>query len=372
MYRWTAERFRRIRRTCRGSGLATALGAALLFSTVSGLSGCSLLLPFDVENLPCDAGGGCLTGYFCNEASVCEKEPEARPCQPACGELEVCQRGACVATCAGRACPAGQVCNEDAGACEPTTLEGSLGAPCRNHSDCRQFYGDAFCMRPWGDSTGAINGVCTRPCDPENMTDCGTLECATFPSGSRTVSLCADPSFMPCEAEGDCTASGLSCGVHSALSSGAGSANVPVMACRARTKGAEIGNRACTSPEDCVTGLCIHHGGNAICTTPCADIDSCADTLGEGNYCLDVLLDEKHADGQPTVRAPLCVPTKKTLLQNCTTNADCSYDAPDCRLLPEVNQMRCTTPCHNGACPAGSTCKQLPAGSDWANYCGMP
>lgn len=358
-----------ILRSCRQLAVLAAPCAALL------LTGCSLLLPFDLAELPCDAAGECREGYFCNDDNLCEKEPENVACNPACGALETCERGVCQPTCAGRACPAGEICDDEVGLCRPKpgNAVGGLGSPCSEHSECRGSYSDAFCLRPWGEPAAATAGVCTRPCEGDGV--CGSLECITFPGGAQALSLCADPSFMPCENESDCTASGLSCGTYTGLVGGASSDTRPVLACRSRTKGAEIGNQFCNAPEDCVTGLCIRHAGKAVCTTPCADgdPDNCTDAMAEA-ICLDVLLDETQADGQPTVRAPLCVASAKKLLTPCTTDSDCGFDAPSCRLLPELNQYRCTTRCHgsNKTCPAGSTCKEVDAGTfGWPNYCGM-
>lgn len=237
-----------------------------LFSLlVAALSGCSLLLDYDVDGLPCDNLDGCLEGYYCGPDRTC---------------IPIGSDGSCDAI----ACGAGRWCTD--GACRDASTSGQLGSPCTEDAQCSGE--GAFCLLPYGGGIGA----CTRDCTGAS---CGGYapDCRSFPSAGSTLRLCVADAFRGCTIEEDCT-NGLTCGVY-----GSTYEQVGITACRTPVEGGvEIG-RLCDASEPCANGLCVEVAGASRCSTTCTTEGDCA-----GAACEPVSLESHQSvavDGSPSL-----------------------------------------------------------------------
>lgn len=318
---------------------AAALAGALALAG----TGCALLLEFDPEGFACEDTSECLSGWVCSSAGRCV-EPGSGACTPACGPFEKCVADVCEAHCSldgrTRACPAGQLC--EAGACTAAP-KGSLGEACLSDEDCTIISEKSTCLLPYyglnSAPEGSRTGFCTQSCRTDGECGGSATTCSSF-GGETAVNppfpltqLCAPPSFLACNREDECTASGLTCGVYAL--------RFPtlrvVRACRQPTTatGRNVGE-VCSPAIACRNGLCLPDDGgvNRVCAMPCgADADCDASMPEAGARCLVAMLDlaSEAANPTPKLRTPVCVPGGQSLLLNCTANATtCNLDAPHC------------------------------------------
>ncbi|MFM2151864.1 MAG: Dickkopf N-terminal cysteine-rich region [Pseudomonadota bacterium] len=171
----------------------------LLWCAVA-LAGCSALVDWSADGLPCDADGTCRDGYVCTASRVCVAETVAVGTCPCASPFEACVDGACAASCDQRPCGAGEVCASADGLCHASS-GGGLGARCTADADCAT---DAFCL------ASGSGGVCTRRCEQDADCGEGPLTCRTFDASAK---LCAAPSLTVC-GEGIatlCRVGGLTC-----------------------------------------------------------------------------------------------------------------------------------------------------------------
>lgn len=321
-------------------------------------SGCSLYLDFDKAGLACDADGQCADGYVCNGSNQCMPAGHSSTlCTPECTSVERCERAQCVPVCDNRACPAGARCEN--GECKQKPKDFQLGSRCKDDNDCRG--GAMVCLRPYGEKADDDKGVCTRPCTADTDCDGEAPICVSFPNGKSSRKICANPAFMPCENESDCTDSGLSCGVFALEATYIGQDVVePVSACRERlSTGAAIGE-TCSSAIPCANGLCALVDGKGVetCTSPCDDNADCEAVLGGTRHaCTHVTLNPDGLGDLPRVRPKLCSKDGVSIGVPCATGG-CHADAPYCLDMGGTQGMRCVTACADGAssCPGGHVC----------------
>ena len=177
--------------------LAARLGLGLCL-----LAGCTRLVDWSADGLPCDAEGRCREGYVCTAAKVCVSEEEAVGTCPCASPFDTCVDNACVPACDQRPCAAGEACTEADGLCHAVVGATALGVGCSEDVACPQ---GAFCLR------SGTGGVCTRRCDQDADCSAATgLSCRAF---GGTTKLCAAPSLTRC-GEGVatlCRLAGLTC-----------------------------------------------------------------------------------------------------------------------------------------------------------------
>jgi hypothetical protein len=350
------------------------------------LSGCTVLLDYGLEGHVCGANGECQEGFACNAANICVK-PSAAKCNPECGAFEECVHQQCVPTCKDRACPSGMECSD--GTCQvlPTfeyqSKEFQLGARCTNDVDCKDAtvpgLTKPFCLTPFG---GHGVGVCSATC--EDDTSCGGFApaCKAFRSekGEGSLKLCVASAFTPCTLDGQCSASGLVCGVYETGTNAKTSNIRAASACRAPVGNwanpAKVGEQCQPGANPCINGLCIpvNSTGKYYCTQQCnpasADCSGLA-TPGNPVSCLQTTVGGRILDIEyPYVRAYMCVPGATTIGQGCESNpAVCNGEAPYCVKKNDASPAVCASRCTNGkdlSCPTDFTC--VPSGVV-ADYC---
>lgn len=340
--------------------------------------GCSFLLAFDLEGLPCDADGGCLSGYGCKATERrCFRVADAGPTECACRTNERCTPVSkrCVPNnCANRRCSANQVCVEDAtdSGCRPVTVNAQVGRSCTQDSDCVAFVNpDPYprvCYQSAVPVLGvALNtGVCVELC-PSGDAGCATpgLGVRRFTAGADggSVCLCAPPtSFSPCDTAGACADDGLVCTVFDHASIGPATfcdlpqdAGVDARAaCVTNTRRADGGQFG----RLCKSGLCVPQaladGQEGVCGELCSG-SSC----GAVESCLPAELSTVGVVRQ----VPMC--GVATRCNGCPDGGGCGIDAPHCTAGNDGG-LRCMAACSPDAGPVAScpgTQRCLPFGA---------
>lgn len=309
----------------RGSLITVAIAAAVV-------AGCSLLLSFDPNGLPCDAQGKCLAGYACVNQR-CIHSTATNSCG-GCGPGQRCRVGStsstCVPdTCAFRICPVGSSCVSDGGtACVPVRSPGE-GQACATDNDC---IAPKLCFKGLI-PRGAKFGTCLEPCPGQICSTPGT-QCVTqrLALDAGTTSVCLSGGQpTPCRSDDDCAADGLVCAAFDHPTGG------PLTLCDSPQPGASVGE-ACGRTADggsCADGLCLPQVGSgaAHCSTPCNET-SCV--TGQ------CVLAEIAVVPGVTRLMPMCGAPAL-----CTTCANqpwvCGLDGPLCS--PLAFQNACVTDC---------------------------
>ena len=105
----------------------------------------------------------------------------------------------------------------------------------------------------------------------------------------------------------------------------------------------------CLQPSDCLSGLCVPHLGDSVCSMPC--VEECPD----GWTC-------KLIDGLGPDPMQVCISDVTTLCLPCAANADCAVvGIPGVCIDYGAAGSFCGAECADGVCPPGFSC--MPAHS---------
>jgi hypothetical protein len=306
---------------------------ALLAVAVFGLAACSV--SFDPNGQPCDAQGGCLSGYTCDAT---------KHCQLVSGSTSGSSgtTGSTGGACGGTICAAGQKCASDGGAPKCVARTGS-GVLCTANTDCGSA---GVCLHPPGGGTG----LCTQLCASGADAGCPLGASCTAVTGARgnPFRVCLDsPPPLSCTSSRDCGAdAGLACLPFDAPAFGSPiDDDLPLLWCdRALDGGSAIGG-SCNASGGCSSGVCAASRPIGICAALCGP-----GTCAPGLSCAGV----RSVGANRILQA--CVGAA-TSCQACNGSANdpCGPDAPDCDLI----SSRCVLDCNTSlvdACGTGRAC----------------